>query len=284
MGGSVSQITGVFSTPATRNPMSAMMEAGYAALGYHVHFLNCDVTPLRLPDAINGARATGWLGFLIGDPHKRAVVTHLDGLAESAAVIGSATCAARRGDAFIGENTEGWAVTETLEAHLDLEGARAVVLGAGQAARAVVVELARAGAAHITIVNRTGLHAYRVASLLSGMEGLTTDVVEWSDTYRLPPAADVVVNATRIGATGEAEGRPDLDPESLDSSMVVVDMALSVPPTQLLKEAGAQGCAMIDGLDVMVAQGMLAIRLWTNADADAQVMRDALVPAVERLA
>lgn len=284
MGGSVSQITGVFSTPATRNPMSAMMEAGYAALGYHVHFLNCDVTPLRLPDAINGARATGWLGFLIGDPHKRAVVTHLDGLAESAAVIGSATCAARRGDAFIGENTEGWAVTETLEAHLDLEGARAVVLGAGQAARAVVVELARAGAAHITIVNRTGLHAYRVASLLSGMEGLTTDVVEWSDTYRLPPTADVVVNATRIGATGEAEGRPDLDPESLHSSMVVVDMALSVPPTQLLKEAGAQGCALIDGLDVMVAQGMLAIRLWTNADADAQVMRDALVPAVERLA
>lgn len=284
MGGSVSQITGVFSTPATRNPMSAMMEAGYAALGYHVHFLNCDVTPLRLPDAINGARATGWLGFLIGDPHKRAVVTHLDGLAESAAVIGSATCAARRGDAFIGENTEGWAVTETLEAHLDLEGARAVVLGAGQAARAVVVELARAGAAHITIVNRTGLHAYRVASLLSGMEGLTTDVVEWSDTYRLPPTADVVVNATRIGATGEAEGRPDLDPESLHSSMVVVDMALSVPPTQLLKEAGAQGCALIDGLDVMVSQGMLAIRLWTNADADAQVMRDALVPAVERLA
>ena len=283
MGGSVSQITGVFSTPAARNPISAMMEAGYSALGYNVHFLNCDVAPLRLLDAINGARATGWLGFMVGDPHKRAVVTHLDGLAESAAVIGAATCAARRGDAFIGENTEGWAVIETLEDHLDLDGSRAVVLGAGQAARAVVVELARAGAAHITIVNRTGLHAYRMASLLAGMEGLTSEVVEWSDTYRLPPTTDVVVNATRIGAPGEAEDRPDLDPESLHSSMVVVDMALSVTPTQLVKEARSGGCPAIDGLDVLVAQGMLAIRLWTNADADATVMREALVPALARL-
>ncbi|MFI0432114.1 MAG: shikimate dehydrogenase, partial [Candidatus Nanopelagicales bacterium] len=92
-----------------------MMRRAFSDLGYPVEYLNLDISALRLGDAVTGARAMGWLGFLVGDPHKVSVVAHLDGLAESAALIGSATVAALRCVALVGENTEGWELVEAVE-------------------------------------------------------------------------------------------------------------------------------------------------------------------------
>ncbi|MCB0915458.1 MAG: shikimate dehydrogenase [Actinobacteria bacterium] len=284
MVGTVSQVTGMFSSPAARNPQTGMMRAAYAGLGYRVEYLNLEVSSLRLGDAVAGARAMGWLGFAVGEPHKRAVVPHLDGLAESAAMIGSATCAARRGDAMIGENTEGWAVLESIEEFMDPEGARAVVFGAGAAGRAVSVELARAGVRAITIVNRSRSRAARLAGLLTNIGVDSVGVVEWSDTFRIPALTDIVVNATPVGGTKEGEESLNLDMDSLSSRMLVADMVLNPHDTQLLKEASALGCDVIDGIEVLVNQGALAIRLWTNADADTDTMREALIPALGALA
>ena len=278
----VSQVTGTMSSPASRHPMAAMMRAAYAQLGYDVYHLNVEVSRLRLGDAVTGARAMGWLGFLIGDPHKVPVVAHLDGLAESAAAIGSATCAARRGDALIGENTEGWAVIEALENYLDLQGARVVVFGAGGAARAAVVEFARAGASHLTIVDRTLARAQQLGGLVAATEGLRVEAVSWTHPYRIPAVTDVVVNATPVGSAGEAETQLNIDSESLRSQLAVVDMAPNVHETALVKEARALGSPVVDGVDLMVQQGILAIRLWTNADADPVGMRAALLPALGR--
>ena len=171
MVGLVSQVAGSFSTPATQDPSSAMMRRAFHDLGYPVEYLNLDISALRLGDAVTGARAMGWMGFLVGEPHKVSVVAHLDGLAESAALIGSATVAARRGDALVGENTEGWALVEGVEESMDLEHSRVVILGAGGAARAAAVEFARAGASHITIVNRRPARARQLAGNLAGVEG-----------------------------------------------------------------------------------------------------------------
>lgn len=284
MAGSVSQVTGEFSSPAARNPAVAMMRAAYRDLGYHVDYLNLEVSALRLGEAVAGARAMGWLGFTVGVPHKVAVVPHLDGLAESAALIGSATCAARRGDALIGENTEGWAVLESIEEFMDPQGARSVVFGAGAAARAVSVELARAGVRQITIVNRSTARAARLAATLNSVAGLGVDVVDWRDSYRVPPMTDIVVNATPVGASKDGESPLNVDMDSLRPRMLVADMVVTAQETQLLKEASALGCPIIDGPEVLVNQGVLAIRLWTNADADADLMREALMPDLARLA
>ncbi|MDQ1245971.1 MAG: shikimate dehydrogenase [Actinomycetota bacterium] len=280
---SVSQVTGAFSSPAARNPAVAMMRAAYSELGYHVDYLNCEVSSLRLAEAVAGARAMGWLGFSVGAPHKLAVVPHLDGLAESAAMIGSATCAARRGDALIGENTEGWAVLESIEEFMEPEGARSVIFGAGAAARAVAVELARAGVRQITVVNRSTARAARLAALLNKIDGLGVDIVDWRDSYRIPPMTDIVVNATPVGASKEGEATLNIDMDSLRPRMLITDMVVTPQETQLLKEASALGCPVIDGAEVLVNQGVLAIRLWTNADADADLMREALMPALARL-
>jgi len=259
-----------------------MFRAAYAQLGYAVHHLNVEVSPLRLGDAITGARAMGWLGFTIGNPHKVAVVAHLDGLAESAAVIGAATCASRRGDALVGENTEGWAVTDALESHLDLQGSRVVLFGAGAAARAVAVELARAGVSQLSIVDRTLARARQVGGLVAATDGLSVDVMPWEQTYRIAATTDIVINATPLGTPGEEEAALNIDMDSLRPRMAVVDMVPHPVETQLVKEARALGAPVVDGVDVAVQQGILAIRLWTNAEADAVVMREALIPALEQ--
>ncbi len=191
-------------------------------------------------------------------------------------MIGAATCAARRGDALIGENTDGWAVIEALESVMEPEGARVVIFGAGQAARAAAVELARAGATRIDIVNRTDNPARQLARLIGGLSDAEVNVHPWRDTFRLPPTTDVIINATRVGMPREADTRLDFDSEALLPQMVVVDLVPAAEQTQLIKEAQALGCEAIDGLDVMVRAGMLDVRLWVNADADAALMRAAL--------
>ena len=100
-------LTGSFSTPAGENPTVAMVEAAYRNLGVDARYLNCEVASEALGDAVRGARAMGWVGFNLSIPHKVAVVEHLDGLADSAEVIGAVNCVVRREGRYIGENTDG---------------------------------------------------------------------------------------------------------------------------------------------------------------------------------
>ena len=150
----LSLLTGSFATPADENPTVAMVEAAYRHHGIDARYINCDVAPEHLGDAVRGARARGWAGFNCSLPHKVAVVEHLDGLADSAAVIGAVNCVVRRDGAYIGENTDGQGFIDALREVRDPAGASIVLFGAGGAARAVAVEAALAGATSITVVNR----------------------------------------------------------------------------------------------------------------------------------
>ena len=91
----LSLLTGSFSQAAAENPTVAMIEAAYRHHGIDARYVNCEVAPDGLGDAVRGARAMGWAGFNCSIPHKVAVIEHLDGLAESAAVIGAVNCAVR---------------------------------------------------------------------------------------------------------------------------------------------------------------------------------------------
>ena len=103
----LSVLTGSFATPAAENPTVAMVEAAYRHHGLDARYINCDVAPAALGDAVRGAQAMGWVGFNCSIPHKVAVIEYLDGLGESAAVIGAVNCAVHRDGRWIGENTDG---------------------------------------------------------------------------------------------------------------------------------------------------------------------------------
>ena len=112
-------LTGSFSVPAGDNPTVAMMERAYAHHGIHARYINMEVTPENLADAVRGAKAQGYVGFNCSLPHKVAVIAHLDGLAESARIIGAVNCAVKRDGKWIGENTDGKGFLSSLREMID---------------------------------------------------------------------------------------------------------------------------------------------------------------------
>lgn len=272
----LSVLTGCFATPVAENPTVAMVEAAYRHHGIDARYINCDVAPEALGDAVRGAHAMGWAGFNCSIPHKVAVIEHLDGLAESAAIIGAVNCAVRRDDRWIGENTDGQGFLTSLRTVTDPAGQHVVLFGAGGAARAIAVETALAGAASITVVNRGAERGRDLVRLITGGTSAAADFVPWDRRYRIPEPAGIVVNATSIGLFPDVEGRLDIEPDSLRPHMVVADVIPNPPRTPLLREAARRGCTTLDGLGMLVDQGRIGIRHWTGVDADPSVMRRAL--------
>jgi len=271
--------TGSFSTPAAGNPTVVMVEAAYRHHGLDARYLNCEVAPEALADAVAGARAMGWAGFNCSLPHKVAVIEHLDRLAPSARVIGAVnTVVATDGD-LVGHNTDGQGFVESLRTVVDPAGLEVVVLGAGGAARAVAVETSLAGAASVIVVNRDATRGEELARVVTAGTGVPAVFVPWDHTYAVPASTDVLVNATSVGF-GDAEALVDVDPDSLRPGLVVADVVVSPPRTALLRAAEGAGATTLDGLGMLVGQGALAVRHWTGVDPDREVMRAAAAEAL----
>lgn len=269
----LSQLTGSFAMPAAENPTVAMVEAAYRHHGLDIRYINCEVPPESLGDAVRGARAMGWIGFNCSIPHKVAVIEHLDGLGDSAAVMGAVNCAVRRGDRFIGENTDGKGFLQSLRTVTDPEDKTVVMFGAGGAARAIGVELAFAGAKRIIVVNRSAARGRALVDLLNGKTAVAAELVVSPEPYRVPDAAQILVNATSIGLYPDVEGRINLDVTSLRPDLVVADVITNPPRSPLIRDAEARGCKVLDGLGMVVNQGVIGIKYWTGLDVDAAVMR-----------
>jgi shikimate dehydrogenase len=205
-----------------------------------------------------------------------AVLEHLDGLGDSAAVIGAVNCAVRRDGRYVGENTDGAGFLEALRQVADPAGRTLVMLGAGGAARAIAVEAALAGAAAITIVNRDRRRGAELVAVLREATPTRAELVVWDGPYRVPADADILVNATSVGLFPDVDARLDLDPDGLRPGMVVADVIPNPPRTRLIREAEARGCVVLDGLGMLVNQGAIAIRHWTGVDPDPAVMRQTL--------
>jgi shikimate dehydrogenase len=272
----LSQLVGCFAMPAAENPTVAMIEAAFAHHGVDARYINCEVAPDDLGAAVRGAKAMGWLGFNCSIPHKVAVITHLDELAESAATIGAVNCAVRRQGRLIGENTDGKGFVESLRTLVDPKGKRLTLFGAGGAARAIAVESALAGASAITIVNRDPARGQALVALINDKTPARADLVVWDKTYRAAADAEILVNATSIGLFPDVEGRLDLDLASLRPAMIVADVIPNPPRTLLIREAEARGCRTLDGLGMLVNQGVISVKHWTGVDVEPGVMRKTL--------
>lgn len=270
------QITGSFSQPSAENPTVAMVEAAFRHHNLPWRYLNCEVPPASLADAVRGARAMGWAGFNCSLPHKVAVIPHLDGLAPSARIIGAVNTVVRNpAGQWIGENTDGQGFVQGLREVTSLEGKSVVILGAGGAARAVAVELALGGVAHIAIVNRNPTRGQGLAQLINDKTPAKAEYHGWDAVLRIPPETDLLVNTTSVGL-GDPNEELEIDWDTLASGMIVADAIPNPPRTHLIRTAEAKGCKALDGLGMLVNQGAIAIRLWTGVDANRGVMRWAL--------
>ena len=272
----LSLLTGCFATPVAENPTVAMVEAAYRAMGLDARYINCDVAPADLGDAVRGARAMGWRGFNCSLPHKVAVIDFIDDLAPSAEIIGAVNCVINNDGRLTGENTDGKGFLTSLRTVIDPRGKRVAVLGAGGASRAIAIETALAGAASITVVNRDAARGKAVVQLVAAHTPALAEFVPWQGDYVVPADTDVLINATSIGLFPGVDDVPAVDFASIRPGMVVADVIPNPPRTAFLERAAARGAETLDGLGMLVNQGVIGIRLWTGREPDAKVMRAAL--------
>ncbi len=223
--------------------------------------------------AVRAMRSLGLGGLSVTMPHKAAVIAELDAVEDDAAALGAVNCIYREGARLVGANTDGVGFVEGLRADhgMDPTGQRCVVLGAGGAARAVVLALARSGAASVGVVNRTRSTADAAATLAGAVGAVVGEGAV--------AQADLVVNATPLGMErkGAAEGELPCDPELLRPGQVVVDLIYHPPRTRLLDEAEARGASTSNGLSMLVHQAGAAFERWTGTPAPLDAMRAAVV-------
>jgi len=276
------ELVGCYGFPVAENPTQAMIEPAFRAMGLDWRYLTLEVKPDDLLAAVAGARAFGFRGFNCTIPHKVAVIEHLDGLGESAALMGAVNCVVSRDGQFIGENTDGKGFVSSFREIADPAGKSMLLLGAGGASRAIGVEMALAGVRKITLVNRSEDRGRALESLFRGKVneaaggGLEVEYLPWEGDIAIPEGTDIVVNATSIGLFPDVDARVALDLETLRPQMVVADVIPNPPKTRLVRDATERGCQVIDGLGMLVAQGVIGIEYWTGQTPDPAVMRSAL--------
>ena len=271
-------LTGSFSTPAAGNPTVAIMEAAYHHHDIDARYLNCEVAAEHLGDAVRGATAMGWIGFNCSLPHKVAVIELLDELADSARLIGAVNCAIRSNGRWIGANTDGQGFLASLRSVAEPAGQRALILGAGGAARAIAVELALAGASEIWVANRNVSKASDIANLVSSATSSACSAIEWRSDLSVPDAATLVVNATSLGLPGS--GEVGLNFDAIPAGLVVCDVIPNPPDTPFLQRARQAGATTVDGRGMLLNQAAINIKFWTDVDPDREVMGRALDQAI----
>jgi shikimate dehydrogenase len=274
------ELVGVFGQPVAENPTQAMIEAAFRHHELDWRYLTIEVAPEDLAAAVAGARAMGFRGFHCTIPHKVAVVPYLDGLGMSAELIGAVNTVVNRNGELVGENTDGRGFVDVLRRRLDPSGSSVVLLGAGGAARAIAVELALAGAGELTIVNRSEDRGRELVSHLEGVAArrglpLRVSFVPWAEGFSVFEC-DVLVNSTSIGLYPDVDADVPVDLEGLHRETLVADVIPNPPRTRFLARAEKQGCATLDGLEMLVEQGVLSVVYWTGVAVDRVVMRDEL--------
>ena len=129
--------------------------------------------------------------------------------------------------------------------------------------------------ARITLVNRSRERGEPLAQLLNDRVGVATEFVPWDGDFQVPADADLLVNATSIGLS-DADARVPVDVSSLRDGLVVADVIFNPPRTRLIRDAEANGAITLDGLGMLVNQGVIGFKIWTGVDPDPQAMRAAL--------
>jgi shikimate dehydrogenase len=276
------ELVGCFGRPVAENPTGVMKEAGFAAANLNWRYITVEVAPEDLGEAMRGVRAFGMRGINLTIPHKVAVMQHLDDISLDAAIIGAVNTVRREGNKLIGENTDGKGFLRGLrnDAGVDPKGKRIVLLGAGGAARAIATEVLLGGAADVLIVNRSAERGELMVRDLKRGTGGHIHLAPWEGTYHVPAGVDVLVNATPAGLYPNVDEMPDVDLSASSRTMTVCDAVFNPAETRLLRAARDRNLPTLDGLSMLVYQGVIGFQMWTGVAANEQVMKEALRKAL----
>lgn len=271
------ELTGVFGDPVDDNPTGVVEEAAFAAKGLNYRYLTMKVLADDLEAAMKSVRVLGMKGINLTMPHKVKVLAYLDELSEAASIIGAVNTVIHQDEKLYGENTDGKGfVTALKNAGVSLEGKNVTILGAGGAARAISVECALNGAAHITVINRNPQRGNELVKLLNEKTECRAEFLAWEKGIKIPGETEILINGTSSGFAPNINDKPDIDYSSVTSKMCVCDVVFNPAETVFLQEAAKRKAKTVSGLGMLIQQAALNFTLWTGEEAPVDIMTEAL--------
>ena len=283
----MASLVGLIGYPLGHTISPAFQQAAFDHHSLPVKYHAWPTHPDLLEKKVHSLRGGEYLGANVTVPHKERVAGLVDRLDAAAAAIGAVNTVVRENGSLAGSNTDayGFATSLRVTGGFDPRGKRAVILGAGGAARAAVFALAEEGVRSLVIANRT---LERAESLAASVEGTVCEVAAvplgGAGLERAAADADLIVNSTSVGMQGgDAGSVSPLRAELIPASALVYDMVYNPAQTPLLEEAAEAGAACLGGLPMLVYQGAGAFERWTGLDAPVQVMFEAAEEALERM-
>ncbi len=253
-------LAGVVGTPIAHSKSPLLHRHWLETYGLKGFYVPMEVATGNLELVLRTLPKAGFVGVNVTIPHKETVLKIADDVSERASRIGAANTIVYRGDGTIqADNTDGYGFLQNLQ-----EGAPdwranerpALILGAGGAARAVIVALLDAGVPEIMLANRTRARAENLQSVF----GKRVRVIDWENADGNVGSAGLVVNSSSLGMVGEPPLPMTWD--NLRSETVVTDLVYNPLRTALLETAAAKGCITVDGLGMLLHQGVPGFESW----------------------
>jgi len=265
-------LTGLFGLPVGQSMSPDMHNAAFRQLGLNFAYMAFAVERDQLRTAVEAIRALSVRGVNVTIPHKVAVMEFLDDIDPEALSIGAVNTIVNDNGKLLGYNTDGRGYVRSLveETQVSLKDKRILIVGAGGAARAVGVSLAREGVKQITVANRSVEKAKELSDHLAHYvsSSMSTPLSECRDLYEV----DIVINTTSVGMYPDMDHTP-IPKESLHPNLLISDLIYNPFQTKLLKEGQEIGATTHNGLGMFVHQGALAFELWTGRQAPIDLMR-----------
>jgi len=274
---SLQPILALLGDPVSGNPSQYMFEKAFNHHDLDWRYLTLEVTAENLGDAVHGMKVLGFRGGNCADPHKEKIIEHLDCTTEMASMLNVVNVVFRKDNQLVGENTEGKAVLRALGELTNPTEKNVVIIGAGRVAVAVAVELAKAGTAKITVVDRNNRKIESLVELLESNFDIAVSSDNLETKYQIPDDSDVVVQTMQL----EDDTTLPLGLGSLDGQTVVLDLMLGPLRTWLLRQAEQRGCKVINGLEIYLRQAAINFQLWTDVEPNLAVMREAVEEYLE---
>ncbi|WP_445637526.1 shikimate dehydrogenase [Nostoc sp. DSM 114161] len=276
------KLLGVIGHPVEHSLSPVMHNAAIAHLGLDYVYLPFPIEPQNLEVAIAGFAAVGVVGFSVTIPHKQTIMPLLSEITPIAQAIGAVNTVSRKDNKWVGTNTdiEGFIAPLQTTYKQDWSQKIAVILGNGGAARAVVAGCHQLGFAKIYVLGRNvqKLQAFCDSWINSPIDE-NLQVGTWDELAKLIPQTDLLVNTTPIGMYPKVDESPLSVEEiaNLPTGAIAYDLIYIPKPTQFLKLAEKQGAIAIDGLEMLVQQGVAALKIWLQQETiPVEVMRQAL--------
>jgi shikimate dehydrogenase len=246
---------------------ATVLSAGFAALGLDFIYKPLQVGGDKLADAVTGIRSLGIRGCGVSMPHKIKVLEYLDEIDGSARKIGAVNTIVNDGGVLCGYNTDFLGAKAALQKHYDIKNKKVFIIGAGGAARAIIVAFQECGAKEIHLTNRDEERGRRLA------EEFNLSYLQYAKKNEM--RGDLLVNATPVGMSFGVGGAI-IDEDAIKSYKAVMDVVVSAEPTILIKTAREFGVVGISGLDMALYQAAEQFRLYTGKEAPLTAMLDSM--------